>query len=210
MGTALVGALLVLLSARAGAEVVLYEHSRFKGTTITLDSERPVPDLAREGFGRRASSVWVKSGRWQLCSDGNYRGQCIVLDPGRYENLKDQGLNDAITSVRHVREGGSDRSPTGGNWRDDGGQSQAIVLFEDANFAGTTYTVEGQRNVDNLSSAGFNDRASSVVVKGGLWQLCSDARYQGQCVTVGPGRYPSLQEQGLNDAISSVRYLGGG
>ena len=51
---------------------------------------------------------------------------------------------------------------------------------------------------------------ASVWVKGGRWQLCSDARYQGQCVTVGPGRYPSFRDQGMNNAISSVRYLGGG
>jgi hypothetical protein len=52
---------------------------------------------------------------------------------------------------------------------------------------------------------GFNDRASSVIVRGGWWEACEDARFGGQCVTLRPGSYANLAAMGLNDRISSVR-----
>lgn len=209
IGAALAGALLLLVSARAGAEVVLYEHSNFRGTTYTVEGERAVPNMAPEGFDRRASSAWVKSGQWQLCSDGDYRGHCVVLGPGRYASLGAQGLNDAITSARYVGASGWGRAPTGGNWRE-GGPHEAIVLYEHTNFGGTTFTVDGRRDVRDLKPQGFDERASSIWVKGGHWQVCSGTEYQGHCVTLGAGRYASLRDQGLNDAVSSVRFVGGG
>ena len=208
MRAVLVGALIVL-SARAGAEIVLYEHSNFRGTTYTVEGERAVANMAREGFDRRASSAWVKSGRWQLCSDGEYRGHCVVLGPGRYASLGEQGLNDAITSARYVGASGWGRPPTDAKWRE-GGPHETIVLYEHDTFRGTTYTVEGRSEVRDLKPQGFDERASSIWVKGGLWQVCSGTDYQGHCVTLGAGRYASLRDQGLNDAVSSVRFVGSG
>jgi hypothetical protein len=198
-----------LPSMQALAEVVLYEHSNFKGITYTVEGERAVPDMSREGFANRASSAWVKSGRWQLCSDGNYNGHCVVLGPGRYANLRDQGLNDAITSARYVGASGWGKPPVGGNWRD-GGPHETLVMYENADFGGVTYTVEGRREVGDLKPEGFNDRASSLWVKGGHWQVCSDADFRGHCVTLGAGRYANLRDQGLNDTVSSVRFVGSG
>src|SRR5689334_625554 len=86
--------------------------------------------------------------------------------------------------------------------------------------AGTTYAAEltlfGQPNfngrrlrandaVVNLANSGFNDRAQSVVVREGVWQLCDDAYFRGRCVTLEPGRYASLREIGLDKRISSAR-----
>jgi uncharacterized protein YcfJ len=42
-------------------------------------------------------------------------------------------------------------------------------------------------------------------VHGGLWQLCEDSHFEGHCVTLRPGEYPSLDRMGLNDRISSAR-----
>lgn len=81
-----------------------------------------------------------------------------------------------------------------------------IVLYENDNFDGRNY--RASYSVSNLNDGGFNDRASSVVVRGGRWQLCADAFFRGSCVTLGPGEYPSLRAMGLNDKVSSVRELG--
>lgn len=81
-----------------------------------------------------------------------------------------------------------------------------IVLFENANFDGRSF--RSANSVSNLAQEGFNDRASSAVVEGGRWQICGDAFFGGRCVTIGPGKYPSLRAAGLNDNISSVRELG--
>jgi hypothetical protein len=78
-----------------------------------------------------------------------------------------------------------------------------VRVFEDSNFRGRAFTVD--RAMPDLSRAGFNDRASSVVVRSGSWQLCSDGRFGGRCVNLGPGRYPSLEAMGMNDRVSSIR-----
>ncbi len=78
-----------------------------------------------------------------------------------------------------------------------------IVFYEHDGFAGRSFKVEGQ--VENFDGSGFNDRASSVVVYRGLWEVCTDARFQGGCMVLRPGRYSSLNGLGVNDRISSVR-----
>ena len=40
----------------------------------------------------------------------------------------------------------------------------------------------------------------------GEWELCDDTHYRGQCVTLGPGKYPSLKTYGLTRGASSVRH----
>ena len=80
-----------------------------------------------------------------------------------------------------------------------------IVFYEHDGFAGRSFNVEGQ--VDNFDRSGFNDRASSVIVYRDRWEVCTDARFQGSCTVLRPGRYSSLNALGLNDRISSVRLL---
>jgi Beta/Gamma crystallin len=82
-----------------------------------------------------------------------------------------------------------------------------LTLFEHDNFNGRRFAVNG--SVNNLADAGFNDKASSVVVGSGTWQLCDDAYFRGNCVTLKAGEYPSLRPMGLNDRVSSARELGG-
>ena len=36
--------------------------------------------------------------------------------------------------------------------------------------------------------------AASVVIAGGEWELCGDTYFRGQCVTLGPGKYPITEE----------------
>ena len=69
-----------------------------------------------------------------------------------------------------------------------------LTLFEHDNFNGRRFAVNG--SVNNLADAGFNDRASSVVVGSGTWQLCDDAYFRGNCVTLQAGQYPSLRLHG--------------
>ena len=63
--------------------------------------------------------------------------------------------------------------------------------------------------IQNLANSGFNDRASSAIVRDGSWQLCDDAYFRGRCVTLRPGEYPSLRAIGLDNSVSSARELGG-
>jgi len=78
-----------------------------------------------------------------------------------------------------------------------------IPLYEHDNFRGRSFTTE--RQIGDFTRAGFNDRASSVIVRGGRWVLCDNSRFSGNCVRLRPGRYPSLSDIGLNDRVSSAR-----
>jgi uncharacterized protein YcfJ len=84
-------------------------------------------------------------------------------------------------------------------------QAGQVVFYEHEGFQGRSFTAEGA--VTNLSSAGFNDRASSAVVRGERAEVCDDAGYRGRCVVLQPGQYASLGAMGLNDRVSSVRLV---
>ena len=59
--------------------------------------------------------------------------------------------------------------------------------------------------VRDLSTLGFNDKTSSLVINRGRWLLCDQGDYKPPCINLGPGRYRRLADYGLNDAISSLR-----
>lgn len=91
-------AVLVALAAQAGAQVIFYENDDFQGRTFT--TEQPVVNFQRFGFNDRASSVVVLNQLWEVCQDANFRGECVILRPGRYSSLAAMGLNDRVSSVR--------------------------------------------------------------------------------------------------------------
>jgi len=78
-----------------------------------------------------------------------------------------------------------------------------VTFYESEEFGGRSFTTE--RQIGNLERLGFNDRASSVIVTGGRWEVCEDERFSGRCIVLRPGRYESLAELGLNNRVSSVR-----
>lgn len=45
------------------------------------------------------------------------------------------------------------------------------------------------------------------MVLGERWEACENPRFNGRCVVLRPGRYPSLAAMGLNDRVSSVRMV---
>jgi hypothetical protein len=81
-----------------------------------------------------------------------------------------------------------------------------ITLFTDRDFRGGRVTVE--RDAYNLADFGFNDRASSLVVRSGVWQLCEHKDFGGYCAEFGPGEYRDLPN--FNDRISSAREVSRG
>ena len=82
-----------------------------------------------------------------------------------------------------------------------------VTFYSREGFRGQSFTAD--RNFGNLERQGFNDRASSAVVRGGNWQVCEDSRFEGRCAVLQPGEYPSLASMGLGNEISSVRPVEG-
>ena len=195
----------VFASAAHAGEITLYTHDNFGGPAISVRDQ--VTDLSSEGFNDRASSVRVRSGRWQLCENANFDGRCIVLGPGEYRKL--EGFNDVLSSLREVgaNDDRGDRGDRGHDRRGDNGYGGGrrggapIVLYSQSRFNGSE--VELRDDIRKLDRLDFNDQAGSVIIREGDWQLCDDADFRGKCVVLSPGRYDNLRDMG--DRISSVR-----
>ena len=80
-----------------------------------------------------------------------------------------------------------------------------VTFYEREDMRGRAFSTSDL--VVNFGGIGFNDRASSAVVDAGRWEVCEHAQFQGQCVVLKPGRYRTLGQMGMNNAISSVRRI---
>lgn len=169
-----------------------------------------VADLRRRDFNDTATHVDVRSGYWELCSDGGFSGECLRFGPGRH--ALPPALRYRLSSLRPVRDPGPDRpgrpdrpdrpGHPGRPWTD---ASPAVILYEHPGGGGRA--VELHDASPNLGAMGFNDRASSVEILRGRWQLCRHADYQGECIVLGPGRH--ALDGPLQDNVSSVRPVWG-
>jgi hypothetical protein len=209
--------LATLSHAAAAGELTLFADSDFRGARITLQGD--AHDLNRMNFNDRVSSLVVRSGTWELCSDSDFRGRCAQFGPGEYRVLP--GFNDAVSSVRELTRGPErwqderdarreeHREERREEWREEhrddmrGGMrgGPAVELFSAPRFEGQEVAVSG--DVRAMSDVGFNDRAVSILIREGRWEFCEHADFRGQCVVFGPGRYPFLE--GMNGRISSMR-----
>jgi uncharacterized protein YcfJ len=78
-----------------------------------------------------------------------------------------------------------------------------VTFYEGEGFRGRTFASVSP--VENFQRVGFNDRASSVIVDGGRWEVCEDSHFKGRCAVLRRGNYESLSAMGMNDRISSTR-----
>lgn len=198
------------------AEITLYEHDSFRGRAAVVTES--IANFDNIGLNDRASSVIVRSGVWQLCADAFFRGHCVTLSRGDYPSLSAMGLNDRVSSVREVEAvtaapggGGAPLGTVapGGGWGGGaGGGGGRVQLFEEIGFQARSVAISDA--LGNFDPLGFNDRALSMIVHAGAWEVCTDAYYRGDCRVFGPGQYPDLGD--LNRRISSIRpaAVGGG
>jgi hypothetical protein len=178
----------------AGADIVFYESDGFRGRSFVAN--QTISNFANVGFNDRASSVVIRSGTWQLCSDAFFRGRCVTLAPGEYPNLRSMALENQISSARELEWLGG-----GGGAARPGGR---VELFSGNRFEGRVFVVnEGVTNLPN----DFNDQAQSMIVYDGYWEVCADIDFRGACQNYGPGRHASLG--GLSNRVSSLRPAAG-
>lgn len=84
-------------------------------------------------------------------------------------------------------------------------QAAEITLYEHNGFGGRQVTLH--EYTPSISNIGFNDKASSIVVRSGSWEVCNDNDFKGYCVILERGEYRQLDSR-LNDHVSSVREAG--
>src|ERR1700674_3459459 len=186
-----------IATAAAAAEITLFEGPNFQGRSMTFRGE--TSNLDSTGFNDRTSSIIVRDGVWEACVDAYFQGGCIQLRPGEYPQL-DGRFDRSISSLRVL----SGRPYSEGYAAPDRRVARAI-LFEAPDFRGRSFPISGDV-VANFGGTGFNDRAASLRVEDGYWIFCSDAQFQGDCRTFGPGEYPRLPWD-LDKKISSGRRI---
>ena len=187
--------------------ITVYEHPDFRGDSVTFRSE--VPDLREHGLNDRISSIEVDGNQaWEVCRDINFEGGCRVFQ-GTIDDLRSEGWNDRISSMRAVgfTRGNNNRTNRGGVWGNTRGNNRTrqsrIVLYDRPNFRGDSRDVI--TGSTNLGSVG--DRARSVQVYGGTWELCEGAFRNERCVTVSED-IPDLRNVGFRNGVSSAREVG--
>jgi hypothetical protein len=213
------GLLLVAAQSAIAGDLTLYSKENFRGRELILRASSP--NLAEAGFNDRASSMMVRSGRWELCSEPGFAGKCLVFEKGQYAELN--RMDNRISSVRELdEERGGHRGEHGrgpdrdGDGRRDGPRghdeiprvvdpSAGVVLFQDERFQGRFVALRGDTN--DFNRVGFNDAASSMVIQHGTWEFCIDSNFRGQCLVLGPGQYRMLDPM-LRNSISSARQVG--
>ena len=173
--------------------MILHADARFSGAGVRINGAEP--DLSRLRFNDRASSITLRSGAWELCTDANFRGRCEIVDSST-ARLNAYRLNDNISSLRPV----SYRGDRGKGHR--GRRGGELVLFRDSAQRGKA--IEISHDVADLSQYRFNDRASSFLITGGTWQVCEHANFRGRCEVLQAGA-GDLKPIRMNDNISSIR-----
>lgn len=193
--------------AAMAADITLYTGGDFSGRAVSLRND--VRDLNQLGFNDRASSLVVQSGAWEVCVHADFGGECRVYEPGRYRTL--ERMNGQVSSVRMIAasnardERREERRERRAERR--GNRAPELMLFDSTNLRGRSLPVRG--DVGDLVSAGFNDRAQSMVVEGGSWEVCQHRNFGGLCRVYEPGQYNNL-DRALQRSISSVRLVGNG
>ena len=226
---AIASAMLFAGAASAG-QIVIYKQPNFAGESRTFNGDDG--NLVDNGINDQASSIVVKSGRWQFCSQPNFQGDCQVLEPGQYATLP-QVLNHRIESFRELAPAPVVSNDKRFDDRRDGRYAEgryADGRYADergGRYAGSRFG-EGPRgrrwdpgSLELFPSQAFRGRGmiverdapeldvydvSSVIVHDGVWEVCTGPRFEGYCRTLEPGRYPTLGR--MDNRVVSVRRVG--
>jgi hypothetical protein len=183
-----------------GIGITVFADIGYRGENATFRNDQP--DLGVAGFGNRISSLQVAPGEvWEVCEGVNYRPPCQVFS-GNESDLRRRSWNDRISSLRRIRGG---RGGGGGGGFPNPGRGR-LVLYADERYRGQTFQINGP----TPSLGSFNDKAESLRIDGGAWDVCEDINY-GKCRTISRDM-PNLSALGLVKRISSVRpsFNGGG
>jgi hypothetical protein len=138
--------------------------------------------------------------RWrQAVSSGSCERTTVQRPSGRCSAAtKPPNTSDWKRGPPKPRPGGGPPVPGWGN-------GARAILYEGHELTGRAFVIDHDV-VPDLDRSGFNDRARSLRVEGGYWVFCSDAHFEGECLTFGPGDYPNLPRE-LDGRVSSGRRI---
>ncbi|MFM9864741.1 MAG: beta/gamma crystallin-related protein [Micropepsaceae bacterium] len=145
----------------------------------------------------------LPGGSWRAtCQNGRvYGGVLYATCRDNYGSWRASTVDLRNCRTNVVNENG--RLVCGGSGGGGGGYSR-ITIYRHTNYAGRSRTFSN--DVPDLSGYAFNNLTSSVVVQGGVWQLCDKPNYRGYCVIVDRSQ-SNLWAFGFNDRTESLRRI---
>ena len=172
--------------------VILYTHIDFRGPHKHIIA-RDEPNLHRDGWGDRVSSIQILDGVWEFSQHVNYGGNKTNLGPGSYRWVEDVGIaNDSLSSIKRITNTGL-RGTTG------------LIAYEHVDYKGTHKHII-DRDEPNLHVDNWGDKISSFQIISGRWEFCQHVNYGGWRRVFEPGNYRWVQDIGIsNDSLSSIR-----
>jgi hypothetical protein len=195
-----------------GFGITIFTDANFHGPNANFRVN--VPDLRKYNLNDRVDGLQIARGEvWEVCVDINYGGRCQVFS-GDEGDLNRVGWGGLISSFRKVQvQDNNGRGYGDNNGRGYGhGETQPyppvrnrLVLYDAVWFGGRSLAVM------QITPAlrGYGNRARSVKVYGGAWELCDGDQFRGHCATV-TDSVPDLARIGLQYRISSARPVGRG
>lgn len=158
--------------------IVLFDQVNYRGNPTNYNG--PTGNI-----NRRARSVTIGSGSWELCDGYNYSGRCQTVTISQ-ANLANIGLS----RVRSVRPAGSrPEPPMGSDWY--------VVVFSQSNFRGTPTNYK-------TAQAILNRRVGSVTIGKGVWEVCTGRNFTGNCQTLSQS-VSNFSTLGIGTNIRSIR-----
>jgi len=164
----------------------VYEHGHFNGNVIGVFEGQEIRRLNEFDFNDKISSIKVAPGYVLiLCEHPDFQGMCWS-----YENFEDdetKAINDKISSLKLVRN------------------DAPVTLYEHPDFAGRVLSLfKVGDSFEDLKSVDLNDRLSSIKVRRGFQvTVCSDKRFDGECVTITDNN--ARVARSIYDRASSVK-----
>lgn len=219
------------------AEAYLYDFPNFQGSGVT--ARESIPDLTRNNFNDKTTSIRILSGQWEVCTGVDFTGRCETITADSWD-LTGVDLNNQISAVRPARPGGYPSRPVYddndryGDDRDDDDDYDYDYDYDDGDYNDrygddvitqepyrgpaslTLYQyeyydgaeVEIRRSSRDLADQRFDDYARSLRVGEGVWRVCEDRYFGGDCAVVDEN-VSDLSELGLDGRISSIELVSG-
>ena len=186
---ALATALVASSITATASDLWLYSGRDFTGATARISRSEPNLPIGA------VRSIRVGTGVWEACTGANFTGECRRLTPGDYRELGGR-FGDTVLSARDITYD----APSG----QVGYAPPRIQLYEAPGFRGRTMALD--QSSPNLEGSWGLTNASSAIVSGGTWEVCTEYNYSGRCQALPPGQYNDLGAQ-LNYRIVSARAL---
>jgi hypothetical protein len=137
--------------------IVLFDQPNYRGNPTNYNGAVAI-------LNRRAQSVTIGRGVWELCEGLRFTGRCVTLDTS-VPNLSAYNLRNRVGSLRPVGSGASVPPPSTSDWY--------IVLYDQTTYRGNPTNYTGvESNLNKRARSVTKGSVGTLRWPGLYWPLC--------------------------------------